>query len=215
VTVQTLAATLGGTQSLHTNGYDEALSLPSSDAATLALRTQQIIAHESGVAQTVDPLAGSFYVESLTDALEAAAMASIVKIDAMGGAEKAIERGHVQDEIARSAYEQQRAVESGARVIVGVNRFDDGAPPATVPTPDFSALARDQLARLGAVKDRRDSALVASNLAAIRSAAKGYMSATEPRTPLMPLIVDAVRARATVGEISDALRAEWGEFRPR
>ncbi len=215
VTVQTLAATLGGTQSLHTNGYDEALSLPSSDAATLALRTQQIVAYESGAAQTVDPLAGSYYVESLTDALESAATALIAKIDAMGGAEHAIERGHVQDEIARSAYDQQRAVESGSRVIVGVNRFDDGAPPPTIPTPDFSALARDQLSRLAAVKAARDGAGVQATLDAIRGAATAYTGANETgRTPMMPLIIDAVRARATVGEISDVLRGVWGEYRP-
>jgi methylmalonyl-CoA mutase N-terminal domain/subunit len=213
VTVQTLAATLGGTQSLHTNGYDEALALPSPAAATLALRTQQIVAYESGIAQTVDPLAGSYYVESLTDALEAAATASIEKIDAMGGAERAIERGYIQEEIARSAYEQQREVESGSRVIVGVNRFDDGETPPTIPTPDFSALARDQLARLAAVKSQRDAGRVKTALDAIRAAAPGY-SGSGQRTPVMPLIIDAVRARATVGEISDTLRGIWGEYRP-
>jgi methylmalonyl-CoA mutase N-terminal domain/subunit len=213
--VQTLAATLGGTQSLHTNGYDEALALPTPEAATLALRTQQIVAYEAGLAQTVDPLAGSYYVESLTDALEKAAMTAIEKIDAMGGAERAIERKHIQDEIARSAYDQQRAVESGQRVIVGVNRFDDGSPPPTIPSPDFSALAKDQVGRLRAVKAGRDAGRVESALAALRIAAKGYVGKAEGARPhMMPLIIDAVRARATVGEISDAFRAEWGEYRP-
>jgi methylmalonyl-CoA mutase N-terminal domain/subunit len=217
VAVQTLAATLGGTQSLHTNGYDEALTLPSPDAATLALRTQQIVAHESGVAQTVDPLGGSYYVESLTDRLEAGAREVIARIDALGGAERAIAAGVVQEEIARSAYAHQRAVESGERVIVGVNAFTDDTPAPAFHAPDFSALARDQLARLAAVKARRDSGAVARTIAAIRAAAPGYVDAGGTRIerrPLMPLIVDAVRARATVGEIGDALRAEWGEYRP-
>ena len=217
VAVQTLAATLGGTQSLHTNGYDEALALPTPGAATLALRTQQIIAHESGVAQTVDPLAGSFYVEALTDQLEAEASALIARIDEMGGAERAIAAGYVQEQIAGSAYEHLRAVESGERVIVGVNRYEDGELPPVMPTPDFSSLARDQLARLAAVKAARNPSTVAAALAAIRAAAAGYTTVDVERArpaPLMPLITDAVRARATVGEVGDALRAEWGEYRP-
>ena len=220
VAVQTLAATLGGTQSLHTNGYDEALALPTPGAAMLALRTQQIVAHESGVAQTVDPLAGSFYVESLTDRLEDAARELVVRIDDLGGAERAIAAGYVQEQIARSAYEYQQAVESGARVIVGVNRYADGEASPVMPSPDFSALAREQLARLAAVKARRGAATVSSALAAIRAAAPAYTGVNieqmrlMPLMPLMPRIIDAVRVRATVGEIGDALRAEWGEYRP-
>jgi methylmalonyl-CoA mutase N-terminal domain/subunit len=217
VAVQTLAATLGGTQSLHTNGYDEALALPSPGAATLALRTQQIIACESGVAQTVDPLAGSFYVESLTDRLEDAARHLIARVDELGGAERAIAAGYVQEQIARSAYEYQQAVESGERIVVGVNQYADGDAPPVMPSPDFSALARDQLARLTAVKSRRDPARVVAAVAAVRAAAPAYAGSSvggTRRTPLMPLIIDAVRVRATVGEIGDALRAEWGEYRP-
>jgi methylmalonyl-CoA mutase N-terminal domain/subunit len=214
VAVQTLAATLGGTQSLHTNGYDEALALPTAEAATLALRTQQIIAHESGITQTVDPLAGSFYVESLTDQLEQGALALIAEIDAKGGAERAIAEAFPQDEIGRSAYAFQQRVESGAEVIVGVNKFTDGTTPPVIPAPDFSALARDQRARLTAVKASRDAVRVTATLAALRTAAPAYTTADEARMPLMPLIIDAVRARATVGEIADVFRAVWGEYRP-
>jgi methylmalonyl-CoA mutase N-terminal domain/subunit len=171
------------------------------------------VAHESGVAQTVDPLAGSYYVESLTDALESAASEAIARIDAMGGAERAIDRGYIQGEIARSAYDQQRAVESGENVVVGVNRYDDGAPPPPIPSPDFGALATGQLASLSAVRNRRDKGRVEQALASIASAAPGYLRDSD-RTPLMPLIIEAVRARATVGEISDALRRVWGEYRP-
>src|SRR6185437_2025595 len=155
VTVQTLAATLGGTQSLHTNGYDEALALPTAQAATLALRTQQIVADESGVTSTVDPLAGSYYVEHLTTELEQRATALLARVEAMGGAVAAIEAGFVQEEIARSAYEYQLAVERGAVRVVGVNCFtDDGAAPA-IPSPDYTALERDQVARLRSVRARR------------------------------------------------------------
>jgi methylmalonyl-CoA mutase N-terminal domain/subunit len=215
VAVQTLAATLGGTQSLHTNGYDEALALPTEEAATLALRTQQVVAHESGVANTVDPLAGSYYVEALTTRLETDAGSLIERIDAIGGAERAISAGFMQEEIARSAYAFQQAVEAGERVIVGVNRFADGAEPPVIGTPDFTALGRDQVARLAALRSRRDAAAVAASLASLEAAAPSYAS-NEPaaRAQLMPLIVDAVRARATVGEIGDALRSVWGEFRP-
>jgi methylmalonyl-CoA mutase N-terminal domain/subunit len=214
VAVQTLAATLGGTQSLHTNGYDEALSLPSSEAATLALRTQQIIAHESGVAQTVDPLAGSFYVESLTTRLEEAARGLLSTIESMGGAERAIEAGWVQEEIGRSAYAHQRAVEAGTRVIVGVNRHESGEASPAIPSLDFGALARDQIARLDAARARRNPQTVAAALDAIRANAPAYND-TNRRDfpPLMPLIIDAVRARATVGEIGDTLRGVWGEYR--
>ena len=215
VAVQTLAATLGGTQSLHTNGYDEALALPTAEAATLALRTQQIVAYESGIANTVDPLAGSYFVESLTTEIERQALALIEKVDELGGAERAIAAGFFQEEIARSAYAHQLRVEGGQTVVVGVNRFTEGSDAPSIPTPDFSALEREQVARVAAVRAKRDNSVIEAALAAIRRAAPPYAeSASGVRTPLMPLIVDAVRARATVGEISDALRAVWGEYRP-
>jgi len=215
VAVQTLAATLGGTQSLHTNGYDEALALPTAEAATLALRTQQIVAYESGVANTVDPLAGSYFVEALTTEIERQATALIEKVDEMGGAERAIAAGFFQEEIARSAYAHQLRVESGETVVVGVNRFADGADPPTVPTPDFSALEREQVGRVANVRARRDARRAADALGVLRAAAPAYAdSSATARPPLMPLIVDAVRARCTVGEISDALREVWGEYRP-
>jgi len=215
VAVQTLAATLGGTQSLHTNGYDEALALPTEGAATLALRTQQIVAHESGVTSTVDPLAGSYYVESLTSRLEQEAGALIERVDALGGAERAITQGFVQEEIARSAYAHQRAVESGDRVIVGVNRFADGDEAPAVPTPDYTTLGREQMARVRALRERRDAESVRNALDTLRAAAPAYLGNSHgQRTPLMPLIIAAVKARATVGEIGDALRAEWGEYHP-
>lgn len=214
VAVQTLAATLGGTQSLHTNGYDEALALPTADAATLALRTQQIVAYESGVAQTVDPLAGSYYVESLTDEVERRALDLLAKVEELGGSSAAIEARFFQDEIGRSAYEFQLGVESGRNVLVGVNKFADGEDPPIIPAPDFSALERGQRERLARVKSTRDAAAVKRALAAIAAAAPTYAQPRAAREPLLPLIIDAVRARATVGEISDTLRAVWGEYRP-
>ena len=207
VTLQALAAVLGGTQSLHTNGYDEALALPTEQSATLALRTQQVIAYESGMAGVVDPLAGSYYVESLTDEIEAGARGLIEEVDALGGAAKAIERGFFQEAIARSAYELQKKQESGETVVVGVNRFTDASPPLKIETPDFSALEADQRARLEQVRTRRDDAAVSRSLAVVRSAA-------DSTQPLMPPILDAVRARATLGEISDTLRTAWGTYRP-
>jgi methylmalonyl-CoA mutase, N-terminal domain len=215
VTVQALAAVLGGTQSLHTNGYDEALALPTADAATLALRTQQIVGYESGSALTADPLAGSYYVEGLTTALETGAMQLLERVDELGGAARAIEAGFFQEEIGRSAYEYQLRVERGEAVIVGVNRFADGSEVPVVPAPDFSALERDQVARLADTRARRDGGRVTAALVALRAAADGYARGNgEGRTPLMPIIVEAVRARASVGEISDALRERWGTFRP-
>src|SRR5689334_16725657 len=193
VAVQTLAATLGGTQSLHTNGYDEALALPTAEAATLALRTQQIVAYESGIANTVDPLAGSYYVEALTNEVERQATALIDKVDELGGAERAIAAGFFQEEIARSAYAQQLRVEAGDTVVVGVNRFaDDNAPPS-IPTPDFSALEREQVDRVRSVRASRDARRVEAALAAVRSAAPSYgQDSSGARPHLMPLIVDAV-----------------------
>ena len=215
VTVQALAATLGGTQSLHTNGYDEALALPTAEAATLALRTQQVVAHESGVAATADPLAGSYYVEHLTNELERRALELLARVDEIGGSERAIAAGFFQEEIARSAYEYQLRVESGETVVVGVNRFTDGREPPIIPAPDFSALERGQVARLAALRAARDGAAVERALAALAVAAPAYASENEaPRAPLMPLIIDAVRARATVGEIADTLGGAWGSYRP-
>jgi methylmalonyl-CoA mutase, N-terminal domain len=207
VTVQALAATLGGTQSLHTNGYDEALALPTAEAATLALRTQQILGYESGLGSVVDPLAGSWYVEALTDRIEAEARAIVAEVDALGGAARAIDQGWFQEAIARSAWLQQQAQENGSQVVVGVNRFTEDSPPPALARPDYSVLAVRQKARLAEVKARRDETLVHQGLTAVRevAAASG---------PLMPPIIAAVRARATLGEISDALRESWGVFRP-
>ena len=212
VTVQTLAAVLGGTQSLHTNGYDEALALPSVEAATLALRTQQVVGYESGVTSTVDPLAGSYYVEHLTDELERLAGELLARVDELGGAERAIASGFFQEEIARSAYEHQLRVERGETVVVGVNRFGDDSEPAPIPLPDYSRLEREQVARVRSARDARDSGAARSALDSLRAAA--VISGGTFRAPLMPLIVDAVRARATLGEISDALSANWGVYRP-
>jgi methylmalonyl-CoA mutase N-terminal domain/subunit len=206
VTLQALAAVLGGTQSLHTNGYDEALSLPTQASATLALRTQQVLGYESGAADVVDPLGGSYYVESLTDAIEAGARELIAQVDEMGGAARAIEKGFFQDAIARSAYELQKAQEAGEMVVVGVNRFTDDSLPPAIETPDFSALEQRQRTRVIEARRRRDQVSVQGALAALRETAAGA-------TPLMPPIVAAVRARATLGEISDTLREVWGVYR--
>ena len=215
VTVQALAAALGGTQSLHTNGYDEALALPTAQAATLALRTQQIVGYESGVAQTADPLAGSWYVEQLTDAVETRALALIEKVDALGGAAAAIRAGFFQEEIGRSAYEYQLRVEAGETVVVGVNRFSDGQDPPIIPSPDFSALEVGQVAGLKQVKASRDNAAVLAALQAIADIAPEYLPAhVGARAPLMPRIIDAVRLRASVGEIADTLEKVWGRYQP-
>ncbi len=214
VTIQALSAVLGGTQSLHTNGYDEALALPTAEAATLALRTQQVLGYESGVAATADPLAGSYYVEQLTNALERDAIDLLGRVDAIGGAERAIAAGFMQEEIARSAYEQQMRVERGETVIVGVNRFGDGREPPSISTPDYSALERGQVERVRAVRASRSATAVDRALAALRDASHSYTSPAPHRSQLMPLIIDAVRARATVGEIADAFRASWSEYRP-
>ena len=216
VTVQALAAALGGTQSLHTNGYDEALALPTADAATLALRTQQIIAFESGIANTVDPLAGSYYVESLTDALAERVTDLLRKVDTLGGAARAVEAGFFQEEIARSAYAHQRRVESGETVVVGVNKFADTKPLVVIPQPDFSELAARQVERVRVLRAARQDASVRDTLSALERVAADYRDDAQPerREPLMPRIIDAVRARATVGEISSALSHQWGQYRP-
>ena len=209
VAVQAVAATLGGTQSLHTNGYDEALSLPTADAARLALRTQQIIAHESGVASTADPLAGSYYVEHLTNELESRASELIAEVDRLGGSEKAIAAGFFQEQIGRSAYEQQLRVEAGETVIVGVNRFTDDDPAPGIPTPDYTALEQAQVRSLAELRAKRNDSDVKRSLATLAEAAARHA----PETSLMPLIIDAVRSRATVGEISAQLASAWGIYR--
>jgi methylmalonyl-CoA mutase N-terminal domain/subunit len=206
VAIQGLAATLGGTQSLHTNGYDEALALPTAEAATLALRTQQVLAYESGVPLSADPLGGSYYVEHLTDEIERRVRALLEDIDRNGGAAAAIARGEFQKAIGESAYRYQQGVERGEVVVVGVNRFTEDAPPPHIAAPDYSALARRQIERVRQARERRQDRPWREALAALTAAAGGA-------EPLMPRIVDAVRARATVGEISDSLRAVWGEFR--
>ncbi len=206
VAVQALAAVLGGTQSLHTNSYDEALGLPTAESARLALRTQQVIAHESGAARTADPLGGSYYVEALTAELERQARDILAEVERRGGAAKAIAAGFIQDQIARSAYATQRAIERGDDVVVGVNRYADGAPAETPPAPDYSTLAARQVERLTAARARRDAGRVKAVLAKLTEAA------SEAPTPLMELIVEAVRARATVGEITMAMEAAWGRF---
>jgi methylmalonyl-CoA mutase, N-terminal domain len=212
VTVQALAAVLGGTQSLHTNGYDEALSLPSEEAATLALRTQQVIAHESGVTGTADPLAGSYYVEHLTSALEEQTLALMSRVDELGGAERAIAAGFFQEEIARSAYDLQMKIERGELVVVGVNRFGDERDPPVVPAPAFSALELEQAQRLRGVRASRDAHAVDRALAAIGDAAEPAATGGAAAEPLMPLIIEAVRARATVGGIAGTLAGHWGAY---
>ena len=206
VTIQALAAVLGGTQSLHTNSRDEALALPTEESVRVALRTQQILAHESGVAGTVDPLGGSFLVEKLTDELEEEAEACIRKIDEMGGVVAAIEQGYVQREIERSAYRLGQSIESGDRVVVGVNRFvSDTEPHLELLRIDEQVTAR-QVERLNRVRAERDNARAGRALAAVAEAARG-------RDNLMPHILDAVRAYASVGEICGALRDVFGEYR--
>ncbi|HVM46115.1 MAG TPA: methylmalonyl-CoA mutase family protein, partial [Candidatus Thermoplasmatota archaeon] len=206
VAVQAMAAVLGGTQSLHTNSMDEALGLPTEKAARIALRTQQIIAEESGVPNTIDPFAGSYFVEWLTNKLEEEATATIARIEAMGGMLRAIETGWVQREIHESAYRAQRALEAKESVVVGVNEFTHGSERTDMEIlrvdPDVE---RAQVERLKALRARRDNGAVERALAALREAARGDAN-------LMPLILDAVKAYATVGEVCNALRAEWGEY---
>lgn len=205
-TLEALAAVLGGTQSLHTNAMDEALSLPTEQTAMVALRTQQIIGHESGVANTVDPLAGSFYVEALTDKIEAEAIAYMTRIEEMGGMLVAIEQGYVQGEIAEAAYRYQREVDGKHRTVVGVNRFALEKEAKTELYRHDAGRESQQRARLADLKARRDAGAVAAALALIEAAARGTDN-------LMPPIVAAVRVYATVGEISDVLRVVFGQYR--
>ncbi|HUE55235.1 MAG TPA: methylmalonyl-CoA mutase family protein [Candidatus Udaeobacter sp.] len=205
VAIQALAAVLGGCQSLHTNSLDEALALPTEDAALIALRTQQILAHETGVTNTVDPVAGSYAIERLTDEIERGVMEYIDKVDAMGGMLRAIEGGFVQGEIQKAAYEFQRAVEKKEQIVVGVNDFVAGEE-RTIPTLRIDAdIERSQIARLNALRTKRDSALTQAALAELQRRAR----TTEN---LLPAILSAVETYATVGEISDALRRVFGEY---
>jgi methylmalonyl-CoA mutase, N-terminal domain len=205
VALQCLAAVLGGCQSLHANGMDEALALPTEESALLALRTQQIIAHETGVVNTVDPVGGSYAVEKLTDEIESAAREYISRIDAMGGTLRAIETGYVQQEIQKSAYEYQQAVERGEQIVVGVNRYQAGEE-RPIPTLRIDPeIERAQVERVRALRGRRDCPKAVAALAEIERRARGTEN-------LMPAILAAVEAYATVGEISDALRRAFGEY---
>jgi methylmalonyl-CoA mutase N-terminal domain/subunit len=205
VTIQALAAVFGGCQSLHTNSRDEALALPAEESATLALRTQQIIAHESGICDTVDPLGGSYAVEMLTDRIEQEASAIIGKIDVLGGAVRAIEQKFYQTRIAESAYAHQRAVESGEKTIVGVNAFRADHDPVPALLEIDEGGARRQLERLRKTRATRDAAAVGEALHAVKIAAAGDEN-------LLPPIIRAVASYASVGEIADALRSVWGEY---
>jgi methylmalonyl-CoA mutase, N-terminal domain len=215
VALQALAAVLGGTQSLHTDAYDEAFALPTEDAARIALRTQQILAYESGITQTIDPLGGSYFLEKLTLQMEKGALDYFAKLDAMGGMVKAIERGYPQKEIAESSYQYQRAVEAKEKIIVGVNEFSvEEEPPNTLYIDE--TVAQQQSAKLKALRERRSSDDVKRGLEALKKAA-----AQEPRVEsngnvssanTMPYIIEAVRAYATVGEICDALREVYGTY---
>ena len=203
--LEALSAVLGGTQSLHTNSFDEALALPTEQSARIALRTQQIIAYESGAPQTIDPLAGSYYVESLTDQIEAGARAYLDKIDAMGGTLKAIERGYIQQEIQKAAYEYQQAVDRLEAVVVGVNAFGVDQEQEIPLQRIDEALERKQVERVKALRAKRDPAKWKAALKQVEDTARGTRN-------LMPTIIDAVEANATVGEISDAMRHVYGEY---
>ena len=205
--VRVAPAVWGGTQSLHTNSRDEALCLPTAESVQIALRTQQIIAHESGAADVVDPLAGSYYVESLTDEIERRVMSILYQIDELGGMEKAIEQGFVQREIQESAYAAQQAVDSGEQVVVGVNRFTlDEDPPLEMLRVD-PAVGKAQRQRLAHLRQMRDAERVQGALSALGAAARGVDN-------LMPPILDCVQAHATLGEICDVMRQVFGEYRP-
>jgi methylmalonyl-CoA mutase N-terminal domain/subunit len=204
--IQALAAALGGTQSLHTNSFDEALALPTEQSARIALRTQQIIGYESGVPQTVDPLAGSYFVESLTNEIERRAAEYLGKIEVMGGMLKAIERGYIQQEIQNAAYEYQQAVDEGSAIVVGVNRFElEQERPIPIQRID-EGLETNQVQRLRALRARRDETVWRSALADVEEAARSGGN-------LMPRILAAVEANATVGEIADAMRRVFGEYK--
>ena len=206
VTIQALAAVLGGTQSLHTNGYDEALSLPTEEAAGIALRTQQIIAYESGVADTADPLGGSFFLEELTNETEKQAWELVHRIDAMGGSVSAIEEGFMQHEIARSAYEYQRKIETGEKIIVGVNKFTGAENSNHSLFKVDDSIRSLQIEKLHEIKNKRDNKKVSSCLQNLKTAA-------EDGTNLMPHVIEAVENYCTLGEIADCLRNVFGEYK--
>jgi methylmalonyl-CoA mutase N-terminal domain/subunit len=204
--IQAMAAVLGGTQSLHTNSYDEALALPTEQAARIALRTQQIVAYESGAPQTIDPLAGSYYIESLTNEIEKRAAEYLGKIEVLGGMLKAVERGFVQQEIQNAAYEYQQKVDNEEAIVVGVNRFEvEEEKPIPIQRID-PALETKQIERLRALRAKRDSGPWKAALAGVEDAAR--LGAN-----VMPRILTAVEASATVGEISDAMRRVFGEYK--
>lgn len=206
VTVQTLAAVLGGTQSLHTNSRDEALALPTEDSVRIALRTQQVVAHESGVCNTIDPLAGSYYVESLTDQIEKEAEEYIKKIDAMGGAAAAIEAGYTQTEIQKSAYKYQQEVERNERIVVGVNKFQVKENEPTGLLKIDETVQKEQIEFLNKVRAQRNENEVKEKLAALKTAAEGDAN-------LMPVILDAVKVYASIGEICNTMREVFGEYK--
>jgi len=206
VTIQTLAAVLGGTQSLHTNGYDEALSLPTEEAARIALRTQQIIAFESGVPDTVDPLAGSYFIESLTHEVEEAAAKLMQKIDAMGGSVSAIEQGFIQNEIAKSAYEYQRKIETGEKIIVGMNKFQVSQEQPIPMLRVDDSIRQMQTEKLNTLRKNRDNAKADQLMQILNDKAVSGEN-------LMPAVVEAVENKCTLGEIADTLREVFGEYK--
>jgi methylmalonyl-CoA mutase N-terminal domain/subunit len=204
--VEALAAVLGGTQSLHTNSYDEALALPTEEAVRVALRTQQIIAHETGVTNTIDPLGGSYFVESLTDELEAQAYEYFAKIDELGGMVAAVKQGFPQREIADAAFVFQQEVDAGERTIVGVNAYTDGAEGQINTLRIDPALEHQQIERLQAVRAGRDQGAVDAALAALKQAAG------DPDANLMPLLLDAARAYTSEGEMVETLQSVFGTY---
>jgi methylmalonyl-CoA mutase N-terminal domain/subunit len=206
VTLQALSAVLGGTQSLHTNGYDEALSLPTEQAAAIALRTQQVIAYESGVTQTVDPLGGSYFVEALTEKIKDAARKYINTIDAMGGAVAAIEQGYIQEQIAQRAYEYQMAIESGDKIIVGVNKFVTKEEPVKNVFRVDDSIRELQSKKLGKLRSERNQELVNKALSDLHEALQAEKN-------IMPYVIDAVTVYCTLGEIADTLRRVYGEYK--
>ena len=206
VTIQTLAAVLGGTQSLHTNGYDEALSLPTEEAARIALRTQQVVAFESGAADTVDPLAGSYYIESLTNEVEKEAWRLIERIDALGGSVSAIEQGFIQEEIAASAYSHQKKVEAGDKIIVGMNKFQSPEKNDVPPFRIDDSIRQVQIDKIESLKKRRDPAKIDGLLQVLNDAASSEEN-------IMPSVLQAVENMVTLGEIADSLREVYGEYK--
>jgi methylmalonyl-CoA mutase N-terminal domain/subunit len=208
VSLQAMAAVLGGAQSLHTNSRDEALSLPTEESVRLALRTQQIIAHETGVPQVTDPLGGSHAIEEMTDRIEREARQYLQRIDAMGGTLQAIENGFIQSEIQNAAYDYQREIETGKRIVVGINKFESEDPQEITTFKLDPAIERQQIERLREVRAGRNARLITDRLQALEMAARGTEN-------LMPHIMSCCEAFATVGEISDRLRGVFGEYEER